>query len=128
MNPVKAGLCTSVEQYPYSSAGEYLNGTKGITDTALLKSMMSDEVMREYIYQANEDKCIEMIETIRKRVSDETAEQMILRELGGIHPIVGKANERQTLNNAIKKLLQDGVSIRQLSRLTGISKKIIENA
>ena len=69
-----------------------------------------------------------MIETIRKRVSDETAEQMILRELGGIHPIVGKANERQTLNNAIKKLFQDGVSIRQLSRLTGISKKIIDNA
>jgi lambda repressor-like predicted transcriptional regulator len=53
---------------------------------------------------------------------------MIRRELGGTHPAVGKASERQTLNAAIKKLYQDGVSIRQLSRLTGISKKIIENA
>ncbi len=128
MNPVKAGLCTRAEQYPYSSAGEYLNAAEGITDTELLKSMLNNETMREYIYRSNEDQCMEMNETIRKRVTDEAAEQMIRHELGGTHPTLGKARERQTLNTAINKLVQGGVSIRQLSRLTGIPKKIIENA
>lgn len=128
MNPVKAGLCTRVEEYPYSSAREYLDGKEGITDTELLKNMLNNDVMREYIYRSNEDQCLEVNDTFRKRVTDEAAEEMIRRELGGTHPAVGKASERQTLNAAIKKLYQDGVSIRQLSRLTGISKKIIENA
>ena len=128
MNPVKAGLCTRAEQYPYSSAGEYLQGTKGITDTELLKSMMSNEAMQEYINQSNDDQCMEMDDTIRKRVTDEAAEQLIRQELGGIHPTVRSVRERQTLNTSIKKLLHSGISIRQLSRLTGISKKIIENA
>ena len=84
--------------------------------------------MKEYIYQSNEDQCIEMEDTVRKRVTDEAAEQLIRSELGGVHPTVGKAKERQTLNIAIQNLVHSGVSIRQLSRLTGISKKIIENA
>ena len=128
MNPVKAGLCARAEDYPYSSAAEYLNGAEGITDTEWLQSMLSDEAMREFITRNNEDRCMEMDETVRKRVTDEAAEQMIRQELGGIHPTVGKARERQTLNAAIIKLFREGVSIRQLSRLTGISKKIIENA
>ena len=32
------------------------------------------------------------------------------------------------LNISISKLIHAGISIRQLSRLTGISKKVIENA
>ena len=128
MNPVKAGLCTRVEQYPYSSAKEYLLEADGITDTARMKSMLDKNAMLEYIYQSNEDRCIEMDDTVRKRVTDEAAEQMIRSEMGGIHPTVGKAKERQTLNEAIRKLIQAGISIRQLNRLTGISKKIIENA
>ena len=128
MNPVKAGLCTRVEQYPYSSAKEYLLEADGITDTVRMKSMLDKNAMLEYIYQSNEDRCIEMDDTVRKRVTDEAAEQMIRSEMGGINPTVGKAKERQTLNEAIRKLIQAGISIRQLNRLTGISKKIIENA
>ena len=125
---LKRLLCTRAEQYPYSSAKEYLLEADGITDTARMKSMLDKNAMLEYIYQSNEDRCIEMDDTVRKRVTDEAAEQMIRSEMGGIHPTVGKAKERQTLNEAIRKLIQAGISIRQLNRLTGISKKIIENA
>ncbi|MBR2822565.1 MAG: transposase [Clostridia bacterium] len=128
MNPVKAGLCASAEQYPYSSASEYISGAEGITDTARIQSMLSKEAMREYICRSNEDRCLDADETIRIRVTDEKAEQLIRRELGGMHPTVGKAKERQPLNTSIQRLLQGGISIRQLSRLTGISKKMIENA
>ena len=128
LNPVKAGLCVKAEDYPYSSAGEYLKGTKGITDTALIKGMIDEQKMNEYIYQENEDQCMEVDETNRKRVTDEKAGTMINRELGSVMPAIGKAKEREELNASIVKLIHAGISIRQLSRLTGISKKVIENA
>ena len=128
MNPVKAGLCSKSEQYPYSSAAEYLKGTKGITDTDLIKRMLDEKSMKEYISQKNEDQCMEMDETTRKRVTDEEAKEMINKELGSVIPAIGKAKERKGLNTSISKLVHAGISIRQLSRLTGISKKVIENA
>ena len=128
MNPVKAGLCSKVEQYSYSSATEYLKGTEGITDTALIKGMLDENSMKEYISQKNDDQCMEMDEEIRKRVTDEKAKEMIRKELGSVIPAIGKAKERKGLNASINKLNHAGISIRQLSRLTGISKKVIENA
>lgn len=128
LNPVKAGLCADVEQYPYSSAGEYLKGEKGITDTSLISGMLDEKSIREYIYQENEDECMEMDEAFRKRVTDEEAEKLISRELGCVTPAIGKAKERMELNLSIVKLIRAGISIRQLNRLTGIPKKVIESA
>ena len=128
MKPVKAGLSIKAEQYPYSSAGEYLEGTEGITDTALIKGILKGKSMKEYIYEKNEDQCMETDETVRRRVTDEEAKRLISKELGGVIPAMGKAKERKGLNGSISRLIHTGVSIRQLSRLTGISKKVIENA
>lgn len=128
LNPVKAGFCASAQQYPYSSAGEYLNGKKGITDTALMNGLLDEKSMKEYLCQENDDQCMDMDETIRKRVTDAEAGKLIRLELGSAAPATGKAKERAALNRSICKLVQGGVSIRQLSRLTGIPKKVIENA
>ena len=130
LNPVKAGLCSQAEQYKYSSAGEYLNGKKGITDTAFIRETLGSWDIRELLSQPDDDdQCMEMEEkTARTRVTDETAEEMIRKDLGGLHVKAGKAKERQALNAGIGRLIRAGISIRQLSRLTGISKKIIENA
>ena len=84
--------------------------------------------MKEYIIQKNEDQCMEMDETIRKRVTDKEAKEMINKELGSVVPAIGKAKERKGLNASINKLIHAGISIRQLSRLTGIPKKVVENA
>ena len=128
MNPVKAGFCSAPEQYPYSSAAEYLKGTKGITDTSMIMGMLDEKGLKKYINQKNDDQCMEMNETIRKRVTDEEAKGMINKELGSLMPSIGKAKERKELNASINRLIHSGISIRQLSRLTGISKKVIESA
>lgn len=128
MNPVKAGLCARPEQYPYSSAEEYLDGKNGITDTALIRGILGEEGLKEFVFRENDDRCMEIDEIPRKRVTDEEARKMIERELGSIMPAAGKAKERTTLNASVRKLVHAGISIRQLSRLTGLSKKIIENA
>ena len=87
-----------------------------------------EKSMKEYIYEKNEDQCMEIDETVRRRVTDEEAKRLISKELGGVIPAIGKAKERKGLNGSISRLIHAGISIRQLSRLTGISKKIIENA
>ena len=128
MNPVKAGICRSAEEYPYSSAREYVWGTGGITDTSLICSIFSESSLKDYLIQKNDDVCLEINEIPRKGYTDEAANNIILRELGSSSPIVRRVKDRTALNESIRRLIRSGVSIRQLSRLTGISKKTIETA
>ena len=122
-NPVKAKLCKSAEEYHYSSMCEYLTFPK-LTDTTFALSMISKEQLIEYHQQENEDHCMDMEEGFR--LTDEDAKQLIL-EIAKCR----SASEFQQLdlserNTYIHKLHEKGVSIRQISRLTGISKKIVE--
>ncbi len=128
MNPVKAGLCRKPEDYPYSSAAEYLQNTKGITDTALISGKLKENGITDFLNLENDDRCLDLDETPRKRCTDEAAVKMILNELGSLSPAAGKAKDRTSLNKSICRLIRSGISIRQLSRLTGLSKKIIEDA
>ena len=126
-NPVKAQICRKAEDYPYSSAREYLMGATGITDQDMIKNLLDDYNMREFICAENDDECLDVEEHAKRRCTDETAKQIIMSELGTFTPNIDKKN-RDTLHESICKMIGKGISIRQLSRLTGISKKIIENA
>ena len=128
MNPVKAGYCLEPDQYPYSSAREYLSGVSGLTDMALIRGILNERGLKEFVYQENNDQCMEIDEKIVKRVTDEAALQMIGRELGSLSCANGKVRERQSLNASINQLIKAGVSIRQMSRLTWMSRKVIESA
>ena len=126
-NPVKAQICRKAEEYLYSSAREYLLGVTGITDLDMIRNFLDDYNMREFICAENDDECLEIEENPKRRCSDETAKQIIMSELGTFTPVIDK-NSRDKLNGSICQMIRKGISIRQLSRLTGISKKIIENA
>lgn len=127
-NPVKAGYCEYAEQYPYSSAAEYLHSKRGITDTEYARSLIDPSFMCEYIHQRNDDECLEINDHPAIRRTDSAAKELILKTFGTYSPVVGKAKERQVFNRDICNLIDSGVSIRQLSRLTGIPKKVIEEA
>ncbi len=129
-NPVKAGLCKYPAEYPYSSGREYVFMKKHITDTDFTFELMDAEQLRAFILEDNNDQCLEINDMPKKRCSDTKAKELIVREFGTFSPLVGKAKEpqRQLLNVSIRKLIKEGVSIRQLSRLTGISKKLIETS
>ena len=127
-NPVKAGLCTQVEEYPYSSAGAYLCDADDITDKELALSLAAKGELSAFIKEEENDKCLDVEETVRSHLTDTAACELIVREFGVLTPSVGKAKERAALNASIRRLLAAGVSVRQLSRLSGLSKKIIENS
>jgi REP element-mobilizing transposase RayT len=127
-NPVVAGLCKSPDEYAFSSGREYLCGETGISDTEYAYSLLTPTSLAEFVSINNDDKFLEIDDTIPVRLTDDKATEMILEEFRVFKPAVGKPDERQNLYLSIRKLIRRGISIRQLSRLTGISKKIIEKA
>lgn len=122
-NPVKAGICTSPEEYRYSSYPRYFDDK--LIDSAFVLSLMSREEFTAFNLAANEDRCMEISENARKRVTDEQAKRVIFAVSG-----CRSAAEFQRLptarrDDAIKAMLEEGMSIRQTSRMTGISVGIV---
>ena len=125
-NPVTAGICTSPGDYPYSSASEYIGIDSGITDTSFILDVIDRESLVQYIMQENNDKCLEMENVSRKGVTDTVAVEMIKKEFGTLTPEPGRKSDRAAFSDSVARLYRKGISIRQLSRLTGISRGILQ--
>lgn len=128
-NPQKAHLERfPADTYPWSSIYDYKYKLSSFVNTKFLSELMGgyDKFLA---FQANEstDSCFD-IEKITKRTPDDVAKD-IIKELSGCE----NATEFQNLsiltkNKFIKLFYANGLSIRQINRLTGISKKSIERA
>lgn len=125
-NPVKANLCSKVADYTESSYHEYISPRIGqLTDTEFTLKIISKDYFVEFCNEINNDECLDMVET--NHINDNNAKQIIFK--------ISKcknASEFQTLdvtkrNFYIIKLKSNGLSIRQIERLTGISRGIVQN-
>jgi len=130
-NPVKAGITDSVANYRWSSYGEYLDKPK-ITDTDFILKIYSTDKQRavsafvKHASESNNDKCLEYVEI--RRFSDEDLLDYIKENYG-----VGKSSfqflQQPDLGQIIRGLKAiDGVTIRQIVRVTGITKYKVEKA
>ena len=124
-NPVKAKLCAHVGDYSYSSYAEYLHESNTV-DTEFALSILGQEEFVQFNNKPNEDKCLEIATVTRQAVTDQQA-KVIIEKYSRCRSVV----EFQSLEEAkkeryIKKIYEKGVSVRQLSRLTGTSKGLVE--
>ena len=126
-NPVKAGLSEGLE-YPFSSFSDYLEPEKSeLVDTEVPLTGISYDDFIKTQYENSSDLCLDVPESFPvARVTDEQA-QVIIRKISRTDNI----NEFQLLPPEVQaknilKCRKKGVSIRQLSRFTGVSKGIIE--
>jgi putative transposase len=128
-NPLKAGLARNAFSSKWTSIHEYISPSSPLNTAAVLKlfSKNKDEsiiLFKEYMNALNQDECLEDIPSSRK-----TDEQLIsyMREIG-IHntSMLQQMNkpQRNTILKELRKL--EGVSDRQLSRVTGVSRSIIQ--
>ena len=123
-NPVKAGICKKVEDYKYSSYQEYITKT-WLVDTDFVFDMISKKEFIKHNNEINSDKCLDVEEVPKIRVTDGQAKR-IIKKVSKCE----KLAEFQNLNlkfrdDYIAILKQNGLSIRQISRLTGISKGLV---
>ena len=123
-NPTKAGLCKRIDEYAYSSYLEYID--KGdLVDTDYV---LQQATLDEFIGLNNENvdaSCLDISEKVIWRVTDEQAKALIKRIAKCENVSDFKSLDLITRNACLQKLREEGISIRQLSRLTGISYSVV---
>ncbi|MCK6208833.1 transposase [Bacillus infantis] len=128
-NPLKAGLARSAFSSKWTSIHEYTSPSSPLNTAAALKlfSQNKDEsitLFKEYMNALNQDECLE--DNPRSRKTDE---QLIsyIREIGIHHTSMLQQMNKPQRNTILRELRKlEGVSDRQLSRVTGVSRSIIQ--
>lgn len=127
-NPVKAGLSRNIEGYKWSSAKDYLKAPAA-TDTYYALGMFASDradavkLLIKYMNEDTEDKCLENDEMYRMK---DPELELYLARFGLTDPNELKHLEKSRRNEVLRTLKElNGVTIRQLSRITGISKSVI---
>jgi REP element-mobilizing transposase RayT len=131
-NPVKAKLSKNVEGYKWSSYNEYIQNSKKteITDIDFALEILSAdrnkalELFIKYTKEQNEDKCLDIEEKLW--VSDDEVRGFLRR-----YNVFNKNDLNKMDKDKRNKIISEiksikGVTVRQLSRLTGISKSVID--
>lgn len=115
-NPVKAGICDDPGAYALSSARDYFNGG-GITETAFAEDITGREELLRFLSAPGEDACMDDAPV---RLNDRAARTLLCKLVG--MPDIKTAAERVAADPAryISALRGAGLSIRQISRLSGI--------
>lgn len=124
-NPIKAGLCKKVDGYKYSSFQEYKYGTE-IIDIDYVTEFVPKEDFEEYNNEIINASCLDIEEKKVFRVTDEEAKRIIKKYSKCKTVTDFQLLDIKERNKCIKKFKEKGVSIRQISRLTGIPKGIVE--
>ena len=126
-NPVKAGLCERPEEYEYSSLKKYFE-EDGLHDSGMVREMMNEKEFIEWNAQAVEEKCMDMAEQPQKRLTDSRAWDVMRRGSGCETAAEFQRMEKGNRDEVLCKAMKEGVSIRQASRLTGISIGVISGS
>jgi len=123
-NPLKAGLCKKLSDYEWSSYKDYCN-KKGITDTSFALDLLGKYFFK-FMREESNDKCLE-IEAPKPKLTDSELYKKICQELK-VDPLKIASETRNKRNELLRRILAfEGVSTRQISRVTGVSANIIWN-
>lgn len=128
-NPVKAKLVNTADEYEWCSYSDYINDKPTIVDTEFMLSMLAENketALTSFIdFHESDSSCYFSISD-RFRLTDSQAKNKIKSIIGkySINDLVNLP--KQDRDNFIRLIRADGnISIRQLERLTGISRGII---
>jgi REP element-mobilizing transposase RayT len=124
-NPVKSGLSTDVSNYPWSSY-HLLDQCDGLVDNARLFEIMPLADIRKFVKAQTDETFLDVKIGRRPAYSDKKAAE-ILTEICGAKNITQfqrLSKENQSL--AVRKLKERKVPVRQQTRITGLSKGVVE--
>lgn len=122
-NPMKAGLSTSI-RYPWNSSGS-LERKYDFCDIKRLEDIAGNrQALKDYVLEQNDDLCLEAEPS--RGLLDAEAFREVMRITGGVDPMKIAQYPREDRNLMIARMKMVGLSVRQISRLTGISRNIIQ--
>lgn len=122
-NPIKAELCKNLSDYKYSSYKGYKDNE--LIDSSFALELLSEKEFERYHLELGKENCMDIPTKAEERVTDEQA-RMFVFECTQCR----NASEFQELPVSkrdlyLRMLRQKGVSIRQISRLTGVSFNVV---
>jgi len=130
-NPLKAGLVKNLEDYSYSSFAEYLGlNDDDYVDKDFVLSLFHEDRsqaivdFRKYNELITDEKFLDISD--RKYVSDKTAIELIKKKYSVSSLLELQGFESKRKEKCIRFLLDKGLSMRQISRLTGITRYFIQ--
>jgi len=123
-NPVKAGLCSALEAYPYSSYARYFE-SQDLIDSSVIAGLMGPEEFKSFHSTPGKEVCLDIRESEEQHVTDEQAVALMKRLTGCENASEYQALTAEKRDKGLGELLKRGVSIRQASRITGISFGIV---
>lgn len=127
LNPVVDGIAT-LESFRWSSYFQYL-GTKGFCDLDDMRELFgSRDAFKRFHYAEVEERCAVPCNAHRYRISDAEAARLAEARFGSrfADEIPNLPKERR--NQALRTLFEMGVSDRQIVRLTGIGRSIVQRS
>lgn len=130
-NPLKAGLVKDVFDSKWTSIHEYIRKAKMVdVDVALelfsAQHKKARSLFIEYMKETNDDEFMDVVAKVK--ISDQEL-ILYLKQIGITNNTKLQQMEIRQRNELLADLKTlDGVTIRQLSRITGISKSVIQRA
>ena len=124
-NPIKAGICKNIDRYKFSSYNEYINNAT-IVDTDFCFGIIDKEQFLEFNNEFSNEICLDINDN-DFRLTDDEAMKIIWKICKCKSVSDFQKLDKVKRNYYIEKIYQRGLSIRQISRLTGLSRKIVEN-
>ena len=122
-NPQKAGVCAT-EDYPWSSWRDMKTGD-GFCDAQILCDCIgSKEALLDFCLSPSNDSCLDTRE--KKSLNDSEAAKLFQRISGLSSFEEIAAMPRADRNSILSKARAKGLSVRQLARLTGLNRNIIQ--
>ena len=108
-----------------SASGIYHEEDNELIDLDFVFTIISKEDFVKLHKEENDDKCLDC-DMHEFRLNDTDARRIIQKVCKCTNTTEIQTIEIEQRNKYIKKLKEKGLSIRQISRLTGISKEIVE--
>ena len=131
-NPVAAGIASTVSSYTWSSWCEYDDSKVCAVPVCTTQHVLGRIAKNDLIELVNDPlpKALNILDfnnEMEQRVTDEKARQFLTELLGGASVSSLQHFEKDERNAVISQLKSFGASIRQISRLTGVSEGIVRN-
>ncbi|MBR0163903.1 MAG: transposase [Lachnospiraceae bacterium] len=121
-NPEKAGIADAAH-YPWSSYNEYVSGDK-LTTNSLFREKIGDEcALRAFLGEMDD---ADYYEFEYGKSSDERAQYLIYILTGFENGRLVKSMKKDARNEVLCRLKSEGLTHRQLERLTGVSRSVIQ--
>ena len=124
-NPLEAGIEKEVKNYKWSSYNEYMDIEK-ITDIKYALDLISlnkekqIQKFSDYINERNDDQCLEMNEQIIK-IKDEEVKRLVWENYEIEAAVIQNLPKDKQTEIIIYLKKQDGISLRQIARIAGLT-------